>query len=385
MISKREDPMYRRCTRCVMDTTDPAISFDAQGVCNHCREFDASTSKLWFPNGDGRKRLEAIFDKVKADGKGREYDCIMGLSGGVDSSYLALMVHEYGLRPLVVHVDAGWNSELAVHNIERLVKHCGYDLHTHVMAWDEIRDLQLAYLKAGVPNIDVVQDHAFFASLYRFAVQNGIRYVLSGTNIATESIMPKAWLHPAMDAVSLRAIHRAFGEVKLRQFKTISFFEYFFYFPFVRKMTVLSPLNYLPYRKEEALQTLIERVGYKPYGRKHGESRFTRFFQEYYLPQKFGIDERLGHLSSRIVAGCITREQALEALEEPLYDPAELAADKAYVAKKLGISVPALDALIAAPPRHHTDFANWDRQYQLMRSVRAFMESQMGRRVRTYS
>lgn len=368
-----------------MDTSDPEIQFDSAGVCNHCHQFDEVTAKQWFPNETGRLRLEKIFEKVRREGKGKDYDCIMGLSGGVDSSYLALLVKDSGLRPLVVHVDAGWNSELAVHNIEQLVKYCGYDLQTIVMEWEEIRDLQLAYLKASVPNLDVVQDHAFFASLYRFSVENDIKYVLSGSNIATESILPKTWLHSAMDAINLRAIHDAYGSVKLRHFKTIGFLSYFFYYPFIKGMTVLKPLNYMPYRKEDALEILKERVGYKEYGRKHGESRFTKFFQNYYLPEKFGIDQRIAHLSSRIVAGDMTREEALADLSEPLYDPGELVDDKAYIAKKVGLSVPDLDALIAAPARNHADFPNWNRYYRLMRTTRAFLEKHFGKKFRTYS
>src|SRR5690606_18298634 len=201
--------------------------FDDQGVCTHCREFDAVTSRNWFPNEEGARRWAAICAAISAGGSGREYDCIIGLSGGVASSYLALKVREKGLRPLVVHVDAGWNSELAVANIESVVRHCGYDLHTHVVDWEEMRDLHLAYLRAGVPNQDVPQDHVFFASLYHFATSNGIRYILSGGNIATEAIFPKAWHGAAMDAINLKAIHRKFGQRPLKTYSTISFFEYY--------------------------------------------------------------------------------------------------------------------------------------------------------------
>ena len=200
------------CSRCVMDSSDPEISFDLNGICSHCKKFDTISSKDWWPNEDGAKKLDVILEKIKSDGRGAEYDCIIGLSGGLDSAYLALVLKDYGLRPLVVHVDAGWNSELAVHNIEKLVKYCGYDLHAHIMNWPEIRDLQLAYLKAGVANQDVVQDHAFFAVLYHFAVQNKIKYVLSGGNLATEAISVPSWHHAAMDAMNLHAIHKKYGE-----------------------------------------------------------------------------------------------------------------------------------------------------------------------------
>ena len=380
-----EERKYQVCTRCVMDTTDPDISFDEQGVCNHCHEFDEVTSKRWFPNEVGKEKLNAIFEKIKQEGRNQDYDCIIGLSGGVDSSYLALVIKDYGLRPLVVHVDAGWNSELAVHNIEQIVKYCGYDLHTHVMDWQEIKDLQLAYLKAGIANQDVVQDHAFFASLYHFAVQNNIKYVISGGNIATESVFPKAWHHAAMDAISLKAIHKRFGKRKLQQYKTISFIKYYFYYPFIKGMTVIRPLNFMPYHKGEALEVLKEKIGYKEYGRKHGESRFTKFFQNYYLPTKFNMDKRRPHLSSQILSGQLTRDEALEELQKPLYDEVELREDKAYIAKKLGITVDELEQLVNSPGHDYSEYPNWDVRYKFMLKVKNLVQKVLGRNVKAYS
>jgi len=318
-------------------------------------------------------------------GKNQEYDCIIGLSGGVDSSYLALVMKDYGLRPLVVHVDAGWNSELAVHNIEQIVKYCDYDLHTHVMDWQEIRDLQLAYLKAGIANQDVVQDHAFFASLYHFAVQNNIKYVISGGNIATESVFPKSWHHAAMDAINLKAIHKRFGKRKLQQYKTISFIKYYFYYPFIKGMTVIRPLNFMPYHKGEALEVLKEKVGYKEYGRKHGESRFTKFFQNYYLPTKFNMDKRRPHLSSQVLSGELTRDQALDELKKPLYEEVELREDKAYIAKKLGISVGELEQLIHEKGHDYSEYPNWDAKYKFMLKVKNLVQKVLGRNVKAYS
>lgn len=380
-----EDKKYQVCTRCVMDTTDSEISFDQQGMCNHCHEFDEVTSKHWFPNKEGKKKIEVIFNKIKQAGKNEEYDCIIGLSGGVDSSYLGLVMKDYGLRPLVVHVDAGWNSELAVHNIELIVKYGGYDLHTHVIDWQEIKDLQLAYLKAGIANQDVVQDHAFFASLYHFAVQKNIRYILSGGNIATESVFPKSWHHEAMDAINLKAIHKRFGKQKLKYYKTISFIKYFFYYPFIKGMTVIRPLNFMPYHKREALEVLKKKVGYKDYGRKHGESRFTKFFQNYYLPTKFNMDKRRPHFSSQILSDQISREQALEELQKPLYEEVELQEDKAYIAKKLCISVEEFDKLINEKSHNYSDYPNWDSKYKLMLKVKSLVEKVLGRNVKTYS
>ncbi|MFY0640146.1 MAG: N-acetyl sugar amidotransferase [Bermanella sp.] len=376
---------YQICTRCVMDTTDPEIKFDEQGVCNHCHEFDNVTTKRWFPNEEGKAKLKDIFDRIKKERKNYEYDCILGLSGGLDSSYLALIMKEYDMRPLVVHVDAGWNSELAVYNIEKIVKYCGYDLHTHVMNWPEVRDLQLAYLKAGVANQDVVQDHAFFASLYHFAVSNDVNYVISGGNVATESVFPKSWHHTAMDAINLKAIHKKHGKLKLRDYKVISFLQYYLYYPFVKKMKVVLPLNYMPYSKEDALNELIEKVGYKPYGRKHGESRFTKFFQNHYLPLKFNIDKRKIHYSSMVLSGLITREQAMAEVDKPLYEDSELRDDKQYIAKKLGIPVNKLDEYISSPGHDYSEYPNWDSRYAFMKRIQSLVSRVLGRNVKNYS
>jgi aminotransferase len=380
-----EAGFYQRCTRCVMDTTDPEIRFDGQGVCNHCLAFDKLRGTQWFPDEEGRERLERIIAGVKADGAGKEYDSILGLSGGADSTYLAYKMKDWGLRPLVVHVDAGWNSELAVANIEKVVKHCGYDLHTHVVDWEEMRDLQLAYLRAGIPNQDVPQDHVFFASLYNFATQNGIRTIFSGGNTATEGIFPSAWHGSAMDVVNLKAIHRKYGKRPLKSYSTIGFFDYYFWYPFVKKMRTVRPLNYMPYDKAAAIAEMERAFGYRPYDRKHGESLFTKLFQNYYLPVKFGYDKRLPHYSSLIVSGQMTREEALAKLAEPLYEPRELETDIAYFCKKLRISRAEFDTLMAAPNRHHTDFPTWEGRQRLAKRAQSLVERMLGRRVTVYS
>jgi N-acetyl sugar amidotransferase len=365
-----------------MDTTDPEITFDEFGVCNHCHQFSDLTSKKWFPNEEGHSRWLSYIDEIKKAGKDQEYDCILGLSGGVDSSYLAIKAHEWGLRPLVMHVDAGWNSELAVSNIEAIVKYCGYDLHTHVVDWEDMRDLHLAYLRAGISNQDVAQDHIFFSSLYHFSIKNNIRYILSGGNIATESIFPKSWHGSAMDAINLRAIHKKFGERKLKSYKTISFFEYIFWFPLVKKMRVLRPLNFMHYDKEAALVELQATVGYKPYPRKHGESVFTKWFQNYYLPVKFGMDKRRPHLSSLIVSGQLTRDAALDLLDEPLYDELNLEIDIVYLCKKLRISRTEFDEFMSTKVHHYTDFPNWDRLYTIVRKAKRLISGLIGRDIK---
>lgn len=376
---------HQVCTRCVMDTSDPEITFDQDGVCNHCCEFTEITSKHWFPNKEGKQKLDSIIDTIRENGRNKPYDCVIGLSGGVDSSYLALILKEYQLRPLVVHVDAGWNSELAVHNIEQIVKYCGYELHTHVMDWEEVRDLQVAYLKSGIANQDVTQDHAFFAALYHFAVKNNISYVISGGNIATESISAKAWEHPAMDATNLQAIHKKHGELPLKEYQTISFWKYYIYYPFIKKMKVIRPLNYLPYDKKDALKQLVEQVGYKEYGRKHGESRFTKFFQNHYLPVKFGIDKRKMHFSSQILSGQMTRDIALQELSEPLYLPHELADDMRFISKKLGLSEQELQAMIEPPGRSYRLYANWDKRHRYLKKAQALIERLLNRNIKNYS
>jgi N-acetyl sugar amidotransferase len=368
-----------------MDESDPLITFDEDGVCSHCRNYDALTLHRWFPNEEGARRWAAIADGIRKAGTGREYDCILGLSGGVDSSFLALKAREWGLRPLVVHVDAGWNAELAVANIEKLVTHFGYDLQTIVVNWEEMRDLHVAYLRAGVANQDVPQDHVFFASVNHLAARHGIRYILSGGNVATEGVFPEAWHGAAMDAINLRAIHARFGDRPLRTYETISFFQAYVWYPFVKKIRTVRPLDYMRYDKAQAIAELERTVGWRSYGRKHGESLFTRLFQNHYLPVKFGYDKRRPHLSSLILSGQMTREEALAEMAKPLYDPRELEIDIAYFCKKLHITRAQFDGFMAAPPHHYTDFPTWERQYRLLKRVQGAVERLTGRRMKVYS
>lgn len=374
---------YQICTYCVMDTSDPDISFDEQGRCNHCRSFEALRGTVWFPDEEGARRLERMIASVKQAGRGRDYDCVLGISGGIDSSYLALKAYEWGIRPLVVHVDAGWNSEMAVQNIERIVKHCGYELHTHVVNWEDMRELQLSYLRAAVANQDVPQDHAFFAGLYHFATENRVHYVLNGGNVATEGIFPAAWHAAAMDARNLKAIHRTYGSQPLREYPLISFSQYYFWYPVIRRMTPLRPLNLMDYSKDRAVAEL-EEIGWRAYPRKHGESLFTKFFQNFYLPTKFGYDKRRPHLSSLVAAGAITRAQALESLQEPLYDEAELRRDRQYICRKLRVSDADFEDLMARPIHHYTDFDNWDGQYAMLKWAQDKIARVTGKTVAAY-
>lgn len=361
------------CVKCVMDTTDPQITFDEHGVCNHCHNFENVTAKGWFPNQAGKEKLEVMLARIKKNGVGKDYDCVIGLSGGVDSSFLVLKAKEWGLRPLIVHVDAGWNSELAVANIEKVINYCSFDLHTEVINWDDMKNIQLAYFKSGVANQDVAQDHIFFSTLYRFAVKNNIDTVLNGGNIATESVFPQSWHHSAMDAINLKAIVKKFGRNKLYDYKTVSFFQYYFSYPFIHKMKVLRPLNFLDFNKDSAI-AYLEKIGWRSYGKKHGESIFTKFFQNHYLPVKHQMDKRIPHLSSLIVSGQITRDEALIELKKPLYLDSELSQDIEYFCKKLGITKDEYNKIMNDDTHHYTDFPNWDSRYKLMKSFKSVLE-----------
>ena len=339
-----------------MDTSDPEIQFDDKGNCNHCNSAFELAQTTWFPGPDGKKILEEKLEVIRQEEKYKEFDCIIGLSGGVDSSYLAYYAVNNGLRPLVVHVDCGWNSELAVKNIENVVKKLNIELHTFVVNWEEMKDLQRSFFKASLPDQDIPQDHAIFAALYNFAEQNKIKYVLNGLNFATECIMPQNWGYQAMDYRHLKSIHEKFGEKKLKDYPHINFFQRYIYYTVIKRMVIINPLNFIDYRKEEAIETLQDKLGWQYYGGKHHESRFTKFFQSYYLPNKFNFDKRRAHLSSMIVSGQISRTDALEKMKEDVYANNEIANDLEYVAKKLDWSPQEFRAIIDLPPKRHQDF-----------------------------
>ena len=371
-----KDREYQRCSISIMDTTDPEITFDDDGICNHVTRFEKEIKPGWFPNEEGAKKLEAIFAEMKRKQKG-EYPCIMGLSGGVDSSYLAyIMVKKYGIKPLVVHVDGGWNSEQAVQNIENIVKRLDLDLYTYVVDWGEMRDLQLAFFKSSVANQDIPQDHAFFAKLSQVAREKNIKYVLSGSNYATESILPSAWGYDAMDSKQLKAIHKKFGKVKLKTYPVVSFFNRYFYLPFICRLKTLKPLNYMPYDKEDAMKILIDELGWQYYGGKHYESTFTKFFQSYYLPTKFGYDKRLAHLSSLIVSGQLSRDKALEEMTKPLYDDKEIEIEKSYMARKLGVTVEEFKNILQQPIKTYKDYPNQTKKINLLKRLKRMITNQ---------
>jgi len=361
---------YQICKRCIMDTSDPEIIFDEDGYCNHCTNAFKSKNTAWHPNEEGEKRLLSIVKKIKESEKNKEYDCVLGLSGGVDSSFLAYKAIEYKLRPLVVHIDCGWNSELAVKNIENIVKKLNLDLHTHVVDWEEMKDLQLSFFKANVANQDVPQDHAIFAGLYSFAVKKNIKYVLNGGNFATESILPTAWGYNALDYKHIKSIHKLFGNVKLKKYPSVTFFKRYIYYTYLRRMTIVNLLNYIPYDKNEAIKILKEKLDWSYYGEKHHESRFTRFFQAGYLPKKFGYDKRRAHLSSLIVSGSLSRDEALLEIQKANYPSNLEKEDMEYVAKKLDITTDEFESIINQPNRTYKDFKNNEKLFNFGFKVR---------------
>lgn len=358
---------YQICSNCVMDTSDSVITFDQKGVCDHCQTFYTKIKPNWHTDERGRAELDKLVSKIKKAGEGKDFDCIIGVSGGIDSSYLTwLAKHEMGLRPLVFHVDAGWNSQEAVNNIERLIEHLDLDLYTHVIDWEEMRDVQLAYFKSGVPHIDTPQDHAFFATMYKFATEHKVKYILTGANYSTECIRnPIEWMYYQSDSIQLRDIHRHFGTRPLHKFPTTSILRHKIYLPYIKGIQVVRPLNYVPYIKEEAIKLLTEEIGWQPYPQKHFESRFTRFYEGYWLPTKFGYDTRRVQFSSLIVTGQMTRVEALEKLKEPAYDPETIKHDFEYIATKLGITVEELRGYHQAPNKTYRDYKSQQAIYAM--------------------
>ncbi|WP_062567258.1 N-acetyl sugar amidotransferase [Pseudoalteromonas arabiensis] len=356
------------CSKCVLDTTVSDIKFDSLGVCNYCHAYDKVCKTI--PNGEmAAKKLEEIVSSIKKDGIGHEYDCIIGLSGGVDSTYLAHLVVSLGLRPLAVHVDTGWNSDIAVQNIEKVVKILKLDLYTVVIDWEEMKDLQLAFFKASVPDCDIPQDHVFPAVLNKIAAEHGIKHSISGHNVVTEYVLPRNWSYDSNDLEHIKDIHKQFGTGKLVKYPTLSLFKRTIYYKFIKPVKSHRLLYYIPYNKDEIKRFIIENLGWKDYGGKHFESRFTKFFQAYFLPTKFGFDKRKAHLSNLIMSDQITRESALNELCKPQYNNRELEEDLDYIISKLDISREEWEQIMALPTKQHnfykSDFdLTWFKYYK---------------------
>jgi N-acetyl sugar amidotransferase len=344
-----------------MDTTDPEISFDQDGLCHHCRRYEGRVRSRVVSGEAGRRALAQLAERMRAGGRDHRYDCLIGVSGGVDSTYVAYLTRGLGLRPLAVHLDNGWDSELAVTNIGRALKGLGIDLSTHVIDWEEFRDLQLSFLKASTPDGEIPTDHAIFALMYATADRMGIQYVLTGFNVRTESHMTDAWSQGYYDWRYIRSIHRRFGTIALRSYPHMGLWTYRRY---LRKLRSVDVLDFGDYVKADAVRTLERELGWKYYGGKHFESIYTRFFQGYILPRKWGFDKRRCHYSSLICSGEMTREEALDELRKPPYPIHQQLADRVYVAKKLGLSEADFDAILALPRKSYWDYPSYGRLYR---------------------
>jgi len=338
-----------------MDTTIPDIMFDENGICNYCRGYEEQAGKELLPDSEKLQYLERAVGLVKKSGRNKEYDCVIGVSGGVDSSYLVYKVKEFGLRPLAVHFDNGWNAEAAVANIETLLKKLDVDLYTHVVDWEEFKDLQLAFFRSSIANLEIPTDHALMALLYDIAARHGIRYIVTGSNVVTEAIMPQSWMEANRDLRLLKAIHARFGSRKLKTYPTMGLVK-LAYYTFFKGMKHLPLLNYLEYDRKKAIKELEKKFGWKSYGGKHYESVFTRFFQGYILPEKYGIDKRIAHLSTLIMSGQITRNEALEELSKPPYTKEREEEDRVFVLKKLGMSEEEFEKFMNTVPKRGEEY-----------------------------
>ena len=362
------------CARCIMDSiNDPDLIVNESGICNHCLQFDLAFNKLPI-NGEKKKELDSIIKKIKFSGKDKAYDCLLGVSGGVDSSYLAYLCRVYDLRPLIIHFDNGWNSELAVVNIQNLLNKLAFDFETLVINWEEFKDLQLSYFKAGVVDLEIPTDHAILSSMFRIANKHNIKYVLSGHNIATEgTYLPKSWVHSKLDYLNLKDIHRTYGHVKLKTYPYLSFIKKMYY-NFVVKFEYIQLLNYVDYNKEEVKKKLIKELSWRDYGGKHYESIFTRFYQGYILPKKFNIDKRQFHYSCLIQSGQLTKEQALNLMKDPIYDDELVINDKEFILKKLSFTALSFDEYMKSPIRKHSVFKTedqiWKRYFKLIKLIK---------------
>lgn len=352
---------YKICSHCIMDTTDPNISFDERGWCDYCNNFGALIKTNWHTGAQGEVALNRLAANIRESANGRDFDCIIGLSGGLDSSYAAYVAKEkMGLRPLLFHVDAGWNTDQAVGNIEKLVDGLGLDLYTEVVNWEEMKRLQVAFLRAGIPDQDLVQDAAFFSGLYKFARQHGIKHIITGSNFSTECCRePEEWGgYLGIDKRLFGDIWRQFGEGELKIFPLTDILVYKVFYQKILGMKVHHPLNLVPYVKKDAEDELERRFGWQRFQHKHHESRFTRFYEDYWLPRRFGFHKRRAHFSSLIMTGQMTREQALDRIARPEMDEHFLSQEFGYVANKLGLSIEELQRLFDQPKKTYRDYKN---------------------------
>ena len=354
MWQKRE---YQQCVRCIMDTSDPEIRFDSEGHCNHCTAYLAKIKDITYQGEKSDKELEEAVERVKEAGKNSEYDCVMGISGGVDSCYMAYIAQRMGLRILAVHMDNGWNSEEAVKNIKTVCTKLGIDYQSYVLDWEEFKQIQLAFLRASIIEMEIPTDVAIPGALHRVAAEHNVKYVISGSNLATEGVMPRCWFYYPKDSKLVRSICKQFGPKKIKSFP---FFDYphEMYFKFVKGIRMLYPLNYVSYDKEEVKQFLIDELGWIDYGGKHHESKYTKIVLNYIQPVKFGVDYRRAVCSSQICMGVKTREEALEEMKTLPYNPDIIEQEKEYVARKFGITLQEFNEILDSPPKSYRDYPN---------------------------
>lgn len=361
---------YQICSHCILDINDDSqIQFDQEGVCNYCHSYDSIKSLYFIDQVEREKLLYEFVRKVRKSGRKKKYDCVLGMSGGVDSSFLAYKMKELGLRPLIVHFDNGWNSESAVKNIENIVTELGFDLYTYVVDWEEFKDIQLSFLKASVVDIELITDYGILAALYLAAKKNNIKYILTAHNYQTEAILPKHWYHYKLDYRNIREIHKKFGNIKVKTFPHISFWRWYWNVK-TDNIHSISLLNLMDYNKEDAKKIIVKELNWKDYGWKHGESIFTKFYQNYILPKKFGIDKRKAHLSSLICSGQMSREEALNEMKKALYDPDELRRDMDYILKKWELSQEEFDQIMNQPPVSHLAYPSYlKREYRWLEKI----------------
>ncbi len=358
------------CKRCVMDTSDGFIEFDKNGVCNYCNDYSRKEILL-VPGKHNTSELKEIVSEIKKKGNGNKYDCIVGISGGLDSSYLLYYTKQAGLNPLAVHYDCGWNTEKAVRNIELLIQKLNIDLYTYVVNWEEFRDVQLSYLKSGVVDLEIPTDHSFVAALYKTAFKFGMKYILTGHNFVSEGIMPQNWVSNKGDAANLKHIHRIYGNVKkLKSFPILTLGEKFFYYN-IKGIKNIHLLNYINYNKLQALKALSDELRWQSHPNKHGESIWTRFYQCYILPMRFGIDKRKVHLSNLICSGQITRQEAIEELKKPIYDERLFKDDKEFILKKFEITDAQLTSILQLPVKQHKDFKSDEKIKKIYNNLRS--------------
>lgn len=348
---------YQQCRRCVMDTSDAFITFDENGYCNHCTDYFQNTSHRTYRGEESNKQFLALVHEIKSTSQNAQYDCVLGISGGVDSCYAAYVCKEAGLRVLCVHMDNGWNSDISVKNIRNIVEKLGFDYESFVLDWESFRDLQLSFLKASVPELETPTDIAILGAMHQVAARYGVKYIISGGNFATEGILPKSWHYDAKDLRYIKSIQRKYGKSKRIRIPLFGFLQELYY-KYFKRIRIIYLLNLVDYDKEKAMKLLIDQLGWQYYGGKHYESIYTRFVQSYILPNKFNIDYRRATLSTQICNGKISREQALNELSKPIYDSERASADKAYICKKLDISEDDLNKIMSAPPLSHQDYPN---------------------------